>query len=153
MRQAKRCDCSFQQSGNAVAGERIRVNAASSCGRTSYTCQNRCEPKPCAPRSCERVCRPNPCTSQRNSMRWNGCQNGFESSYRRAMDNSCRCNRKAYDPCDDDDCWCDDYNGDWYFNNGCDWDCGCQNRRRRHHECDHGCDQHECESKCEADYR
>ena len=33
MREAKRCGCSFQQSGYAVAGERIRVNAASNCGR------------------------------------------------------------------------------------------------------------------------
>lgn len=135
MRQAKRCDCSFQQSGCAVAGERIRVNAASSCGRNSYTCQNRCQPKPCTPRPCEKVRRPNKCMPC--GKREKCCGNDFESSYYRAMDQIHRCYGNDYDRCGDD--WYDDCGMDWRCDDNCgrsghgydchrrhDRDCGCR---------------------------
>ncbi len=137
MRQAKRCGCSFQQSAHAVAGERIRVNATSGCGRNSYTCQNRCQPKPCAPRPCEKVCRPRPCTPHCNDRPMR-CRSDFEASYYQAMGNPYRYDGNMCDGCDDD--WYDDCADNWCCDDrrcgngyGYDcrprYDCGCDRRR------------------------
>lgn len=149
MRQAKRCGCSFQQCDNAVAGERIRVNAASSCDRGSYACQNRCKPKPCKPRPCENERRPNPGCGYGRSQRWNDGCDDFESSYRRAMNSYNCCDHRGYDHCDND---CDGYDKD-----DCDYrdhnrDCGCHDRRRPG-DCDRRRDRHDCDDRCGFNYR
>lgn len=142
MREAKRCGCSFQQSGYAVAGERIRVNAASNCGRNSYTCQNRCQPKPCTPRPCERVCRPKPCTPHCSCS-----GDDFESSYRSAMNNPYRNDRNVCDCFDDCDGWCDDFGDNWYCDDYRDGNC-CGNRRRRYNDCGCGCRRRNIKDDC-----
>lgn len=142
MRNAKPCGCSFSQSDSCMAGERIRVNSASSCGceRNHYRCQESRNPRPCTPPTCpSKPCPPKPCPKPRPD-----CEDRCVNQYRRCL-KDCRCDRQ--NRCDDSrhnyEC-CDDFDslyGPIYdFDFDFDYDnCGCNRNRRcnRHHDHDH----------------
>ena len=100
MRNAKPCGCSFSQSDSCMAGERIRVNSASSCGcdRNHYRCQESRCPRPCTPPTCpSRPCPPKPCRPQRPCPRPD-CEDRCVDQYRNCLRN-CRCERQNQCDC------------------------------------------------------
>lgn len=139
MRNAKQCGCSFSQSNSCMAGERIRVNSASSCGcdRNHYRCQESRRPKPCTPPTnpcgpCQPKPRPRPDCEDRCATQYRNCLR----SCRRDHQDDCDCryqNQGCFD--DFDSCYGPLY--DYDYN-----DCGCSRNRCRnnHHDCDDDCD-------------
>lgn len=148
MQNAKRCGCSFQQQNSCYAGERIRVNANSECGRERCSVQDTRCPRPCTPKPCQcRPCAPRPCAPRgrcgQESRRNNRCCGNDPYGYGNYGWNG------GYD-CDFDDMY-DDW--DWDYDCGDDMRCSRNRRNRRHScECEHeqsDCEAHEHHNDCE----
>lgn len=152
MRNAKPCGCSFSQSDSCMAGERIRVNSASSCGcdRNHYRCQESRCPRPCTPPTCpSRPCPPKPCRPQRPCPRPD-CEDRCVDQYRDCLrncrcerQNQCDCRNRRHDCCDDfDSLYGPIYDFDFDYDN-----CGCNRGCNRKHHHEHNCDDDCCDDK------
>ena len=111
MRNAKPCGCSFSQSNSCMAGERIRVNSASSCGceKNHYRCQESRCPRPCTPPNCpSRPCQPKPRPPKPCPRP--DCEDRCVEQYRSCLRNChrerpdrCECRNMNHECCDDFD--------------------------------------------------
>ncbi len=111
MRNAKPCGCSFSQSNSCMAGERIRVNSASSCGceKNHYRCQESRCPRPCTPPNCpSRPCPPKPRPPKPCPRP--DCEDRCVEQYRSCLRNChrerpdrCECRNMNHECCDDFD--------------------------------------------------
>ncbi len=111
MRNAKPCGCSFSQSNSCMAGERIRVNSASSCGceKNHYRCQESRCPRPCTPLNCpSRPCPPKP--RPLKPCPRPDCEDRCVEQYRSCLRNCrrerpdrCECRNMNHECCDDFD--------------------------------------------------
>ncbi|NBJ64667.1 hypothetical protein D5266_05685 [bacterium c-19] len=111
MRNAKPCGCSFSQSNSCMAGERIRVNSASSCGceKNHYRCQESRCPRPCTPPNCpSRPCPPKPRPPK--TCPRPDCEDRCVEQYRSCLRNCrrerpdrCECRNMNHECCDDFD--------------------------------------------------
>ncbi len=111
MRNAKPCGCSFSQSNSCMAGERIRVNSASSCGceKNHYRCQESRCPRPCTPPNCpSRPCPPKP--RPLKPCPRPDCEDRCVEQYRSCLRNCrrerpdrCECRNMNHEYCDDFD--------------------------------------------------
>lgn len=143
MRNAKPCGCSFSQSDSCMAGERIRVNSASSCGceRNHYCCQESRSPRACSPTCPSRPCPPRPCPRPRPDCE-DRCVNQYRSCLKNCRcerQNQCDCRKRRHECCDDfDSLYGPIYDFDFDYDN-----CGCnRNHRCNHHG--HDCDDNDC---------
>ncbi len=111
MRNAKPCGCSFSQSNSCMAGERIRVNSASSCGceKNHYRCQESRCPRTCNPPNCpSRPCPPKP--RPLKPCPRPDCEDRCVEQYRSCLRNCrrerpdrCECRNMNHECCDDFD--------------------------------------------------
>lgn len=111
MRNAKPCGCSFSQSNSCMAGERIRVNSASSCGceKNHYRCQESRCPRTCNPPNCpSRPCPPKPRPPKPCPRP--DCEDRCVEQYRSCLRNCrrerpdrCECRNMNHECCDDFD--------------------------------------------------
>ena len=145
MRNAKPCGCSFSQSNSCMAGERIRVNSASSCGceKNHYRCQESRCPRPCTPPTCPpRPCPPKPRPPKPCPRP--DCEDRCVEQYRSCLKNCrgerpdrCECRNMNHECCDDfDSLYGPIYDFDFDYD---DYGYGINSRCKRHQDHDDDC--------------